>query len=261
MKIKKQASPIRKIKPMSELTHPPIWFVVVAAGVGSRMQADVPKQYLPLAGKSVLDVTLSRLLSFERASGVVLVLNPKDSLWSSSEFSGDSRVRRVDGGATRADSVLAGLSYLNSAIESSGSAWALVHDAARPCVTEAKLKYLVESCLARAEGGILAVPATDTVKRANSDDTIAKTEARSELWLAHTPQFFPAKELEDAIREALSQNAEITDEASAMEFVSKPVHLIEDEHNNIKITRPSDLALAEWIILQQQKTHSVGPNR
>ncbi|MDO4627506.1 MAG: 2-C-methyl-D-erythritol 4-phosphate cytidylyltransferase [Pasteurellaceae bacterium] len=213
--------------------------VVPAAGVGSRMQADKPKQYLQLHGKTILEHSLQCLLDYSLIQRIILAVSAQDPYIA--QLSLDSRVQVVTGGATRAESVLNGLRHIHES-----DAWALVHDAARPCLRHADLDKLVQ--IQSDHGGILAIPATDTIKRANPQLHILHTEDRSQLWLAQTPQFFRATLLQYAIENGLTQQANITDEASAMELAGFSPQLVAGRSDNIKITRPEDLALAEFYL-------------
>lgn len=224
--------------------------IVPAAGVGKRMLADKPKQYLNIAGKSILEHTLNKLISHANISRVIVALHPDDPYFHSLDCSNAKWLVRVDGGKERADSVLAGLEYMSSHAE--GSDWVLVHDAARPCVTHQDLDKLL--VLANGNvGGLLATPVRDTMKRAENSHSnlVAKTEDREGLWHALTPQFFPLESLATALSKALKEKVVITDEASAMEWAGYPVKLVEGNDRNIKITRPNDLSLAQHYLSEE----------
>lgn len=234
------------------ITLSPVWVVIPAAGRGERMGGDSPKQYKPLAGKTLLQVTLEKMLALPAIAGVAVALDPNDRHWQSQTQS--SLVHRVDGGLHRADSVLNALNYLLAqGVEAQH--WVLVHDAARPCVRPeaiSKLRQQVErrSRSAEISGGLLAKPVADTLKRVN-DDCSQATVDRSQLWQAHTPQMFRLGGLQRALADALQQGLAITDEASAIEqYGGKPI-VVEDWRDNIKITHPEDLPLAEMILRQQ----------
>lgn len=220
--------------------------IVPAAGVGKRMRADKPKQYLPLAGKTLLEHTLDTLISHPRIGQVILALHPQDPYFAALPVAKAAWITRVEGGAERADSVLNALQVLKD------DQWVLVHDAARPCLSHRDLDQLLR--LAEGDtGGILATPVRDTMKRANADKQVVKTEDRSNLWHALTPQFFPSRLLTNALKAALAQGIQITDEASAMEWAGYPVQLVEGCASNIKVTRPEDLALAEFYLQQSTR--------
>lgn len=226
--------------------------VVPAAGIGSRMQSTVAKQYLTIGNRTVIEHTLEALLSHPLIRSVVVVLHPQDSTFTSLKIADSPLVEVVIGGTERVDSVLNGLQHCLSKASLSPSSWVLVHDAARPCVTHAELNDLF-SVENTCDGAILAVPISDTIKRAaqtqnNTSFEIAETVDRTQLWQAQTPQFFPLQKLIDAIQLAQINGINITDEASAMEHAKANIQLIEGCSTNIKITRPSDLALATFYL-------------
>lgn len=215
----------------------PLYAVVPAAGVGKRMGANIPKQYLPLHGKAVLSHTLSALLAHPRISRVVVALGAEDGYFDELAEARDPRVIRVEGGAERADSVLAALNAIDDA-----DAWALVHDAARPCLTQADIDALLAH--PGEQGAILAMPVRDTMKRADGQGRIDHTVERARLWHALTPQLFPVGALRDALANGLERGLAITDEASAMEAIGWRPALVAGRPDNIKITHPEDLDLA-----------------
>ena len=218
--------------------------IIPAAGVGSRMQADKPKQYLTILGKTVLQHTLEIMLSHPAISRVIVALSKNDPYAAELAVLSHPKIQLVEGGATRAESVL---SALNAVSEE--HVWVLVHDAARPCLTTPDLDKLLATT--DENGAILAVPVTDTVKRANIAGNIIATEDRSQLWQAQTPQFFPLDLLKKALNTGIRQKLTITDEASAMEFAGFQPHLVMGRRDNIKITRPEDLALAEFYLTRK----------
>lgn len=227
------------------------WVVVPAAGVGARMGSDIPKQYLQLAGKAILEHTLERLLTIPSIAGIVVALAKDDALWPKLAVSQHPLIHRIDGAAERAGSVLNGLTYLQDKLQPQD--WVLVHDAARPCVSLASIALLCNSLQQDAVGGILAVPVSDTLKQVTAGNSIAHTVDRRCLWRAQTPQLFRHKLLRDCLLQAAARGETITDEASALEVCGYSPKVIEGREDNIKITRPDDLLLAAFI-LQQQKT-------
>lgn len=224
-----------------------IWALVPAAGSGQRMGAALPKQYLPLAGKTVLQITLEKLISLPQVCGLVVAVAENDSLFSGLDV--PPGTIRTDGGRERAESVYNGLRYLMQ--QGSEHDWALVHDAARPCMRLANVARLIESVRDRNCGGILAAPVTDTLKL-SEENKILRTVDRAGLWAAHTPQMFPVGQLFYALEKALADAVPITDEASAIEYIGGDVLLVPDARDNIKITQPEDLWLAEQILIRQQ---------
>ncbi|MFY8328623.1 2-C-methyl-D-erythritol 4-phosphate cytidylyltransferase [Pseudoalteromonas sp. ZZD1] len=225
---------------------PTIIAIVPAAGVGSRMKHNGPKQYISLAGKTILEHTLAKLSALLQLEKIIVVVSDDDPYYAQIPNI-DSRVERASGGKERADSVLNGL----LALADNPPDWVLVHDAARPLVNIADVDSLIQQCLSADEGGILAAKVKDTIKR--GDTHSEQTVPRDDLWQALTPQFFKYHDLTDALQQALAQNVTITDEASAIEWAQKPVKLVPGRSDNIKITTPEDLDLAHFLL---QKQHS-----
>lgn len=222
------------------------WAVIPAAGAGKRMARAVPKQYLSLHGRSVLEWALQPFLADARCRGVVLVLASDDTHWPTLGLH-HSKLRVAAGGAERADSVLAGLNTLLSI--AAPTEWVLVHDAARPCVHPADLDALLAVANdAEPVGALLATPVSDTLKQATADQRVAHTVPRAGLWRALTPQLFRLGQLHAALQNALANNIAITDEASAMEALGLQPRLIAGRSDNLKITLPEDLALAESVL-------------
>jgi 2-C-methyl-D-erythritol 4-phosphate cytidylyltransferase len=224
-----------------------LWALVPAAGSGRRMGTDIPKQYLPFAGKTVLQITLEKLAALPQMAGLLVAVSQDDVRFSELEL--PSRVTRVVGGRERADSVFNGLRHLMA--QGYDRDWVLVHDAARPCVRTENIARLMERVLQSDCGGILAVPIADTLKQ-SAGGKIARTVDRNGLWAAHTPQMFRVGELFRALETALGDGASVTDEASAIEYCGGEVLLVPDARDNIKITQPEDLWLAEQIFRRQQ---------
>ncbi|KPA53750.1 2-C-methyl-D-erythritol 4-phosphate cytidylyltransferase [Photobacterium sp. CAIM 1937] len=228
--------------------------VVPAAGVGSRMAADRPKQYLTIAGKTILEHSVERLLSLPEIQHVVIAVSKTDPYFPTLPLANDPRITVVDGGAERVDSVFSGLAAIND-----DNAWVMVHDAARPCVRLDDLRQLMVAAKQSEYGAILATPVRDTMKRAkmNKQGTaIDHTVDREQLWHALTPQMFRAGQLREALTTALAQDAVITDEASALEFCGYSPVLVKGRADNLKVTQPEDLALAEFYLQQLLKEYS-----
>lgn len=222
------------------------WAIVPAAGVGTRMDAALPKQYLPLAGATILEHSLRTLLACARLDAVVVALHPADQRAAGLPVFREPRVQRVVGGAQRSDSVRAALTALQA--RGAPRDWVLVHDAARPCLGSDDLLRLIDRVTASGTGGILAEPIVDTVKQANGQGLVLRTLDRSGLWRAQTPQMFRLGELFDALQGALRRGLAVTDEASAMESAGYPVQLVPGSPRNLKVTVPADLQLAAWYL-------------
>lgn len=225
------------------------WVIVPAAGVGSRMGADKPKQYLTLNGKTILEHTLERLLQLPKLNGIVVVVHPLDSYWSTLPVFNHEKIRVIEGGKERCDSVLNGLDTLDEYMQPLD--WVMVHDAARPCVDLRDIEELVEKLEEHLVGGILGVPVSDTVKRLNDNYGIEETVDRRVLWQAQTPQMFRYGILARSLRSALQQGITITDEASAVESAGYVPLMVEGRRDNIKVTRPEDIPIAELILKLQ----------
>lgn len=223
------------------------WAVVPAAGVGKRMNADRPKQYLDLAGKTVIEHTLLRLLQAEVFSAVAVAISEEDPYWSALGVASHDKIIRAKGGKERADSVLFGLQAIRD--QAADDDWVLVHDAARPCITAADIHHLIDSLVDDEVGGILALPCADTLKNVEGKNILGTID-RSHIWRALTPQMFRYGDLKTALEQAVG-NPAITDEASALELQGKQPKIVEGRPDNIKITRPEDLALAHFFMEQQ----------
>ncbi|MBB1485023.1 2-C-methyl-D-erythritol 4-phosphate cytidylyltransferase [Oceanospirillum sp. D5] len=230
-----------------------IWFIVPAAGTGSRMQADRPKQYLSLAGRPVIEHTLQRLTQALPDAAVVLCLNPDDPWWPDISTP-DCELHLAEGGKERCDSVLNGLNLLSG--KAADNDWILVHDVARPCVRTDDIRNLVSSLQDDETGGILALPVADTMKRAADQNPcvsrIEKTVDRNQMWHALTPQMFRYGLLKSCLERALAEGVQITDEASAVEWGGYQPALIKGQRDNLKITHPDDLWFAELFLNAQQ---------
>ena len=218
--------------------------VVPAAGVGKRMKASCPKQYLKIDGLTILEHTVLKLLFHPNISQVILVISEGDEYVNDTSLVAHPDIIIVNGGNERVDSVLAGL----KAIDETKNHWVLVHDAARPCFESADIDALIKSCQQTNHGGILASPVRDTMKSSGSQLQVIATVERSILWHALTPQMFETKLLINAIEQALDDNVIVTDESSAIEYVGLPSLLVQGSSTNIKITRPEDLALASFYL-------------
>ncbi|MEE1924306.1 2-C-methyl-D-erythritol 4-phosphate cytidylyltransferase [Pseudomonas sp. 148P] len=222
---------------------PAFWAVIPAAGVGARMAADRPKQYLQLGGRTILEHSLNCFLDHPSLKGVVVSLAADDPYWPDLASARDPRIQRAAGGRERADSVLNALLLLH-AQGAADSDWVLVHDAARPNLARSDLDHLLVELADDPVGGLLAVPARDTLKRADAAGRVAVTVDRSTIWQAYTPQMFRLGALHRALADSLVADVAITDEASALEWAGQAPRLIEGRSDNIKVTRSEDL---EWL--------------
>jgi len=220
--------------------------LVPAAGSGTRLGHEVPKQYLPLAGRPLLQHTLRALLDCAAIERVYVVLSPGDRHFARLDWSGeDGRlVPLYCGGASRAASVFNGLMAMRDDVEPFD--WVLVHDAARPCLDAASLARLIDEVGDDDVGGLLAVPVADTLKREDASARVRSTEPRSGLWQAQTPQMFRYALLAEALHRA--DPSAVTDESSAVEALGLSPRLVQGAATNLKVTYPSDLGLAAAIL-------------
>ena len=219
-----------------------LYALVPAAGFGARMGHAIPKQYLPLCGQPMIFHALHTLCASPDISTVFVVLSPDDTLFHTYDWSilGDKLQPLFCGGETRSETVLNGL--LLSELEADD--WVLVHDAARPCLTQTHLNHLINELRDDAVGGLLAVPVADTLKRATAEQRVLQTENREQLWQAQTPQMFRA----GLLAHALQHCPAVTDEASAIESLGLAPKLVRSDARNFKVTYPQDLQLAAlWL--------------
>jgi 2-C-methyl-D-erythritol 4-phosphate cytidylyltransferase len=215
------------------------------------MRAARPKQYLPLLGRAMLLHTLERLGRYPRLRGLVVGIAADDAYWPTLATEIPNLLNTYVGGAERAQTVLNGLRALET--YAAPNDWVLVHDAARPCVRHADIDSLLAAVAGHADGGLLAVPLSDTVKRADHNGCSEETVPRAGLWRAMTPQVFRLAALRDGLESAIRAGVEITDEASAMEYSGARPRLVHGHADNIKVTVPEDLALAELFLREQER--------
>jgi 2-C-methyl-D-erythritol 4-phosphate cytidylyltransferase len=250
--------------------------IVPAAGVGKRMKANCPKQYLTIEGKTILEHTVLRLLSHPAIEKVILAIGENDKYFTATSLAKNTDVITVVGGQERVDSVLSGLKV----VEEADYPWTLIHDAARPCITIADIDALIHSCQQNNAGGLLACPVRDTMKlgqAVNTDNSphtndqneklspekikvkikVKNTVERDQLWHALTPQMYRTSELLQAITQAKLKSQVMTDESSAIELALLPSLLITGRSDNIKITQPDDLVLATFILSQQESQDKI----
>lgn len=225
------------------------WVVLAAAGSGKRMGGDVPKQYLPLCGRTVIEHSLSSFIDHPSIAGIVVAVTENDHRWSGLSLECAKPLHTVRGGVERCHSVLNALERL--AEWAAPRDWVLVHDAARPCVRRADIDRLMAELRDHAVGGLLGVPVHDTMKRCDAAGNVRETVTREHLWRALTPQMFRFGMLRDALCAAIGKGLVVTDEASAMEAAGRSPRLVPGHADNIKITRRDDLTLAEFYLRRQ----------
>lgn len=230
---------------------PRYWAVVASAGGGLRMALGKPKQYLPLRGRALVEWSLAPFLDTGWIDGVILALPKGDSDFAKLAIAGHPKISTVTGGATRADSVLAGLQAVTA--RSSGlaaPAFVLVHDAARPCLTVDDIESLRDDA-SDENGGLLALPVTETLKH-EARERSGGTLEQADLWRAQTPQLFRLDLLKAALETSLHQRKALTDEASAMEQAGHKPLLVRGRESNLKVTYPEDLPLAEFWLSRRE---------
>jgi 2-C-methyl-D-erythritol 4-phosphate cytidylyltransferase len=221
-----------------------IWVVIPAAGVGRRMAGAIPKQYLSLNDRTVIEWSLAPVLARPDVAVVLIALSPSDNVFATLPLASDARVRTTFGGVERSDSVLNGL----NALQADDRDWVLVHDAARPCLHADDLDALINSLRDDDVGGLLATPVADTLKSSNENQRVSLTVPRKNLWRALTPQMFRFDVLHRALSQAAASGVTVTDESAAVERLGLSPKLVAGRSDNIKITVPEDLALAGHIL-------------
>ncbi len=223
-----------------------MWLVVPAAGSGVRMGEPTPKQYLSLAGSTVIRHALSAFTDHPLITGMVLVVAPQDQWWASNDPGFGKPLILIDGGEERSHSVLKGLNALARKMREDD--WVVIHDAVRPCLRTSDFNKLVSEVIDDEVGGLLASPVVDTIKTAGSGSRVAETLKRSTMWRAMTPQIYRYGILKDALTAIIERGESVTDEAEAVERAGHLPRLIQGRADNIKITHPEDLQLAEAIL-------------
>jgi 2-C-methyl-D-erythritol 4-phosphate cytidylyltransferase len=228
--------------------------IIPSGGVGKRLDSSLPKQYVKVNGKEVIAYTLEIFQKCELIDEIIIPAQPEfysiiEKIKTTYNISKLSKI--IEGGKERQDSVFNAL----KAIDANDNDIIAVHDAARPCVRDADIKRLVDSVIGHADGGILALPLSDTIKRGGRNSAasvILETVPREGLWRAMTPQLFKVGELLSAILQARVNGVSLTDEASAMEETAAKIVLVPCSPDNIKITLPQDIQFAEMILRAQQ---------
>jgi len=223
--------------------QPKIIAVVPAAGIGSRMQADLPKQYIKIQNFTILEHTLITLLLHPNIVQIIVSLNRKDNYFHKLPISSDIRIISVIGGEKRIHSVLSGLIVIKSVD------WVIIHDAVRPCLNYKDLEKLISVIKKNPAGALLARPVSDTIKYSNmTKEKVLHTINRENLWHALTPQVFQVNILKYCLQKIIKDKISITDEASALEYCGYNPLLVLGSSRNIKITFPDDLLLARFYL-------------
>jgi len=223
-----------------------LWAVVPAAGQGRRVGGAVPKQYLEIAGIPILAHSLNRLAAVQQVDAIFVGISETDRHWQRLPLPNGMQVASYTGGQSRAETVWLGLQALQEC--ASADDWVLVHDAARPCVQVEDIDALIPAVVPSLEGGLLAVPITDTIKVANQDSTAKQTMDRRMLWRAQTPQLFRFSVLYTALQAVVHDLESISDESAAVEKLGLKPLIVQSDERNIKITNSKDLQLAEFFL-------------
>lgn len=223
-----------------------IWGIVPAAGVGERMAADVPKQYLLLDGKPVLQHVIEKLIHHSQIEKIVVALHPDDQHWQTLPIANNPKLIIVQGGAVRAESVHNALQALK--IIAHADDWVLVHDAVRPCIQTESIDSLIDNIMEHPVGGLLGVSICDTLKHVDDNNQVKKTLPREQVWQAQTPQMFRFSLLEEALEKAQVAGYAVTDEASAVEQLGHAPLMVTGDSRNIKVTFPGDIHIAEQFL-------------
>lgn len=220
------------------------WLIIPAAGVGQRFGANIPKQYISLNGKPVLEHTIAKFLYHVRIEKIVIAIDANDYFWQQLRLNAyGEKVMMTTGGAHRCHSVYSGLQHLSQFANPQD--FVLVHDAVRPCIHPSDIDKLINEVGNHPVGGILGIRVRDTLKHANKNNEIMNTGSRENVWQALTPQMFRFKLLSQAIQQVILNNELVTDEAAAIESLGFVPMIVEGRRDNIKITYAEDLALAE----------------
>ncbi|MFZ0220034.1 MAG: 2-C-methyl-D-erythritol 4-phosphate cytidylyltransferase [Candidatus Aquirickettsiella sp.] len=217
--------------------------IVPAAGVGNRMQIDLPKQYVSINGKKILAYTLTTLLNYPKFKKCVVVINKEDKHWPDLQFSSPNLLTAW-GGEERCHSVFNGLLALKTFAKKND--WILVHDAARPLLHQSDIDKLIAHLENHSVGGLLGHPIKNTVKQLNNHQF--ETLDRKKLWAAVTPQMFRYHWLVNALDSAIQKKQFVTDEAHAIELFGQQPKMIEGRTDNIKITDKEDLKLFNYYL-------------
>ena len=230
---------------MVDSVSPQIFSLIVAAGKGNRFGADIPKQYTPVLGKTIVEQSVSALAASDYINQVLLVIAKEDEIAKDLDFM--VPVTFAEGGAERWQSVKSGVEAIFAA-GAKDEDLILIHDAARPCVLAKHIDLVIETAMREPYGAILGVPVADTLKRVGVEGNIEVTVERSSLWQAQTPQVFRAAKLRQVLDYVAEQGLIITDEASAFEAMGYTIKIVPGNNQNIKLTYAEDLTLIESIL-------------
>ena len=250
---------------MSSHTPSKFWLIIPAAGIGSRMQMDKPKQYLQIENKTILEHTVACFLDHPAFEEVYVGLSEQDVYFEQCGLNLDSGITTYKGGRERADTVLKGLECISD--KANPEDWVWVHDAARPCLSKQEIDLLIDELKHTDIGLVLGVPVSDTLKRVSDSKVldhrseISVTVDRAGLWRAMTPQIFKYGALRQALEFCRDNNKVVTDEASALENIGKRASMVQGSEQNIKVTLPADIAKAQEFIAKKISSSSNNEKR
>ena len=228
--------------------------IIPAAGDSSRYSGEIPKQFLRVDGRTVLELSIRPLLDFSECLGVCVLVPPEDQFHKALEIKDNPKIFLAEGGTSRIDSVAKGVKFWQQSELSYD--YILIHDAARPCLRSSDIQQLLESIDSEVDGVVLGIPCSDTIKKVSAKGSlILSTLDRSKLWRAFTPQIFRKEVLQ---KNALEENIEkeFTDEASLVEANGGKLKMVKGFEDNIKLTFPEDLGLIKSILSSQGRLES-----
>ena len=228
--------------------------IIPAAGDSSRYSGEVPKQFLKVDGRTVLELSIKPLLDFSECLGVCVLVPAEDQYHKTLEIKNNPKVFLAEGGTSRIDSVSKGVKFWQQSELSYD--YILIHDAARPCLRSSDVQQLLDSIDSEVDGVVLGVPCSDTIKKVSAEGSLVlNTLDRSKLWRAFTPQIFRKEVLQ---KNALEENIEkeFTDEASLVEANGGKLKMVKGFEDNIKLTFPEDLGLIKSILSSQGRLES-----
>ena len=228
--------------------------IIPAAGDSSRYSGEIPKQFLRVDGRTVLELSIRPLLDFSECLGVCVLVPPEDQYHKALEIKDNPKIFLAEGGTSRIDSVAKGVKFWQQSELSYD--YILIHDAARPCLRSSDVKQLLDSVDGEVDGVVLGIPCSDTIKKVSAKGSlILNTLDRSKLWRAFTPQIFRKEVLQ---KNALEENIEkeFTDEASLVEANGGKLKMVKGFEDNIKLTFPEDLGLIKSILSSQGRLES-----
>jgi 2-C-methyl-D-erythritol 4-phosphate cytidylyltransferase len=235
---------------MPSNASPSVWAVIAAAGTGSRLNASMPKQYLPINGCSLAEHTLRAVLGVAGIREITVAIAADDRYWNELPATMREQVRVVHGGMDRAESVWRAIGGFSAVAQEND--WILVHDMARPCITPQLIESLMDALRDDPVGGLLAIPVVDTLKRADGTGHVVATLERGELWRAQTPQMFRCGVLMRALRHARDSGIACSDESMAVEAIGLQPRLVPGSEQNLKVTVVEDMQLAEYYLKRRR---------